>query len=219
MADTRSARHLQPARHQPSSTTSRTRVLQGGFSRALVLLNFPVALVAIALTLVAVAALPRSAWLIAGPAIALSALVFGRGRPERPRRPLDQRTSRSRCGAGALADAWRPTSSLVASFAPRLTGDRLEASWRAVVLVLSLPWIAADRRLPSSGGCLPRRGGRTRRATGRAFAAVHLGHHHGGDGALLVRHRAAPVPRSAAAGDAAACGRRATSGSCSPTAR
>ncbi len=41
-------------------------------SRAIVLLNFTVALVAIALTLLAVAALPRNASLVAGPAIALS---------------------------------------------------------------------------------------------------------------------------------------------------
>ena len=49
--------------------------LAGGLGRALVLLNFPIALVAVALALVAVAALPRSAWLVAGPAIALSAVV------------------------------------------------------------------------------------------------------------------------------------------------
>src|SRR6185312_16210635 len=42
-----------------------------GMSRALVELNFPVALAAIALVLVAMAALPRTAWFVAGPAIAL----------------------------------------------------------------------------------------------------------------------------------------------------
>ncbi len=41
--------------------------LAGGMSRAIVLLNFPVALVAIALTLLAVAALPRVGYALDAP--------------------------------------------------------------------------------------------------------------------------------------------------------
>jgi len=47
----------------------------GGLSRALTFLNFPFALVAIGLVLVAVAALPRRAWWAAAPAIALCATI------------------------------------------------------------------------------------------------------------------------------------------------
>ena len=49
--------------------------LAGGLSRVLVELNFPMALVAIVVVLVAVDSLPRSAWALAAPAIALSAVV------------------------------------------------------------------------------------------------------------------------------------------------
>ena len=49
--------------------------LSGGLSRALVEVNFPIALAAIALVLVALAVLPARAWWIAGPAIALCAVT------------------------------------------------------------------------------------------------------------------------------------------------
>jgi hypothetical protein len=45
--------------------------IDGGLSRALVQLNFPLALVAIPLALLALDALPRRAWLAGGPALAL----------------------------------------------------------------------------------------------------------------------------------------------------
>jgi hypothetical protein len=53
--------------------------LAGGLSRALVVANFPLSLVAIALCLVAVDALGRRAWWLAGPAIALCAVSAGPG--------------------------------------------------------------------------------------------------------------------------------------------
>lgn len=49
--------------------------LAGGLGRTLVLLDFPVALVAVAVALVSAAVLPRAAWWAAGPAIALCAVV------------------------------------------------------------------------------------------------------------------------------------------------
>ena len=49
--------------------------LAGGLSRRLTLVNFPIALVAIALVLVAMAVLPTAAWWAAGPAIALCATI------------------------------------------------------------------------------------------------------------------------------------------------
>ena len=47
----------------------------GGLSRIVVELNFPIALVAIAITLVALSALPSAAWWAGGPAIALCAVT------------------------------------------------------------------------------------------------------------------------------------------------
>ena len=50
----------------------------GGLSRVLVEANFPMAVVGVLLVLVALDALPRRAWLLAAPAIALCAFVAGR---------------------------------------------------------------------------------------------------------------------------------------------
>jgi hypothetical protein len=47
----------------------------GGLSRAVTLVNFPIALVAIALVLVAMAVLARRGWLLAGPAIVLCSTI------------------------------------------------------------------------------------------------------------------------------------------------
>ena len=158
--------------------------LAGGLGRALVVLNFPVALVAIALALLAVAALPRSAWLVAGPAIALSALVV----VAVDQNDLDARWVNAVPAVGvALALALTVAAARRAgmSFAPRRPGDPVRLVAAAIVLVLSLPWIAAELGFHLPGDVFL---GEELYAEeeGRAFAAVHLGHHHGGDGSLLV---------------------------------
>ena len=158
--------------------------LTGGLGRAVVLLNFPIALVAIALTLVAVAALPRGAWVFAGPAIAFSAVV-----PVTvDQNDLDARWTNAVPALGvalALALTVAAARRAGSSFAPRLTGDPMRLLASAVVLVLSLPWIAAEVGFHFPGNVFL---GEELYAEddGHAFAAVHLGHHHGGDGALLV---------------------------------
>ena len=80
--------------------------LVGGLSRVLVELNFPLALVAIVVVLVAVDALPRRAWAVAGPAIGLcgSRRVAWRDRPGRSRRTGRQRDPGARRGALARPD-------------------------------------------------------------------------------------------------------------------
>ena len=158
--------------------------LAGGLGRALVVLNFPVALVAIALALLAVAALPRSAWLVAGPAIALSALVV----VAVDQNDLDARWVNAVPAVGvALALALTVAAARRAgmSFAPRRPGDPVRLVAAAIVLVLSLPWIAAELGFHLPGDVFL---GEELYAEEeeRAFAAVHLGHHHGGDGSLLV---------------------------------
>jgi len=158
--------------------------LAGGMSRAIVLLNFPVALVAIALTLLAVAALPRNAWFVAGPAIALSAGVA----VTVDQNDLDVRWVNAIPALGVvLALALTATAARVAgtSVGPWRAGDRARVVVAAVVLVLALPWVAAELGFHLPGDVFfgeepyPE-------SDGRVIAAVHLGHHHGGDGALLV---------------------------------
>jgi len=70
------------------------------------------------------------------------------------------------------------------SFAPRLPGDRARVVAAMVVLVLSLPWIAAELGFYFPGDVFmgEELGGED---DGRVIAAVHLGHHHGTDGTLL----------------------------------
>lgn len=123
------------SRIDPADTYNVSRHgLVGGLSRSLTLVNFPIALVAIALALIAVAVLPRAAWWVAGPAIALCATIpwF-----------VDQGDLDARWGngipalgvllAGGLTAA--ATSRAGGSFAPHLRGD--PARMIAAVLLLS----------------------------------------------------------------------------------
>ena len=97
-----------------------------------------------ALALLAVAALPRKAWLVAGPAIALCAIVPVAVDQD----DLNARWINAFPALGVVlalcADDRGRTASPATSFAPRRAGDRLEVVVAAVVLVLSLPWIAAE---------------------------------------------------------------------------
>jgi hypothetical protein len=158
--------------------------LAGGLSRAVVLLNFPIAVVAIAAALLAVAALPRMAWLVAGPAIALSAVVpFAVDQDD-----LDVRWVNAIPAVGVVLALSLPVAAAHragASLAPRRAGDPLRLVAAALVLVFSLPWIAAELGFHLPGDVFL---GEElyREEDGRLFAAVHLGHHHGGDGTFLV---------------------------------
>jgi hypothetical protein len=158
--------------------------LAAGLSRAVVLVNFPIALVAVALILVAVAALPPRWWLVAGPAIGLCAGVpFTVDQAD-----LDVRWVNAIPALGvvlALSLTIAAAQRAGASFASRRAGDPLRLVAAALAVLFSLPWIAAELgfHLPGDvflGEELYREG------DGRLFAAVHLGHHHGGDGTMLV---------------------------------
>ena len=156
----------------------------GGLGRAIVLLNFPIALVAVALALLAVAALPPRAWLVAGPAIALCAVVpFAVDQDD-----LDARWINALPVLGVvLALSLTTVAALRAgtSFASRRAGDSLRLAVAALVLLVSLPWLAAELGFHLPGDVFL---GEELylEDDGRRFAAVHLGHHHGGDGAMLV---------------------------------
>ena len=158
--------------------------LVGGLSRAVTLVNFPIALVAIALALLAVAALPRAAWWAAVPAIALCATIpWFVDQGDLDARWVNAIPAFGVLIAGGLAAA--ATSRVGISFAPRLPGDRLRVIAAVVVLLLSLPWLTAELGFHFPGDVFM---GEElgRESDGRVIAAVHLGHHHGTDGALLV---------------------------------
>ena len=158
--------------------------IAGGLSRALTVVNFPIALVAVALVLVALLALPRAAWWAAAPAIALCATI-----------PFfnDQANLDARWGnaipalgvaiAGALTVAAARRAG--ASFAPKRRWDGARLVITVVVALVSLPWITAELGFHFPGDVFmgeelfPEK-------DGTLLAAVHLGHHHGGDGAMLV---------------------------------
>ncbi len=157
--------------------------LRGGLSRVVVLLDFPLALVAIALTLVGLAALGRGSWWVGVPAIALCAVtaVPGVVRQE----DLDARWINAIPALGvvlalciSVAAAFRAGIEL----APRLPGDPLRLVLGVALAVVSLPWISAELGfdLPGDvflGEQVP---------AGETMPAVHLGHHHGLDGSLIV---------------------------------
>jgi len=166
----------------------------GGLSRALVFVNFPVALVALAILAFVYPALRGRRWrasvLVAG---ALCAVVFWPGVVRQSN--LDARPVNAPPALGVLL-------AVVLTAVAVRGGGLSRKSWRrtdavrlvigVVLLVLALPWLAADLGLYSSGipllghvlqskQFLPERPGLP------TFApAVHHGHHHGMDGLLLV---------------------------------
>lgn len=160
--------------------------LAGGLSRAVIELNFPIALVAIATTLLALGVLPRRAWWIGGPAIALCAVTAVPGVVDQD--DLDARWVNAFPVAGvalALGLTVAASRRAGAGFAPRLRFDGVRIAIAVVVLVLSLPWLAAllGFYLPEGIFIMERPG---LEEGGKPIAAVHLGQHHGFIGSLLL---------------------------------
>ena len=160
--------------------------LAGGLSRAVVELNFPIALVAIATALLALGVLPRRAWWIGGPAIVLSAVTAVPGVVDQD--DLDARWVNAVPVAGvALAFGLTIAASRRAGtgFAPRRRFDGVRIAIAVLVLLLSIPWLAAllGFYLPEGIFIMERPG---LEDDGKAIAAVHLGQHHGFMGSLLL---------------------------------
>lgn len=158
--------------------------LAGGLSRSVTLSNFPIALVAIALILVAVAVLPRVAWWAGAPAIASCLTIPWFVDQD----DLDARWVNAIPALGVFVAAVLTVSATRragASFAPRHPWDGARLVVTAIVLLLSLPWIAAELGFHFPGGIFMGEE-LAREKDGTVIAAVHLGHHHGQDGALLV---------------------------------
>ena len=166
------------------------RVDEGGFlgalGRALVLVNWPIALAAAAVLPIALDALPRRAWWVAGPALALCAMIAVPGvihEKDLDARPINAIPA---IGVGLiLGQTIAAARRAGAGFAPRRSGDTLRIVAAIVIVLLSLPWIAAELGTTFPQGVfLTTKLGRD--SDGSLIQAVHEGHHHGWDGALLV---------------------------------
>jgi hypothetical protein len=161
--------------------------LDGGASRALVFLNFPTALAALALLAPAWERVPRAGRVLAVVAAALAAVVFWPGIVRQS--DLDARTINAVPAIGvvlalALALAARPAGTAHAR------GDRLRIALAALLLLAALPWLAADlgfdvAGVPVLGSVFQTAELRSQPGVPGLHPAVHHGHHHGMDGVLL----------------------------------
>ena len=161
--------------------------LEGGLSRALVFANFPTALVALAVLGVAYEQLRHR--FVAIVAAVLCAFVFWPGVVSEA--DLDARPINAAAAVGVLL-----TCLLVATMplarSGRRSGDNTRVAIALPLILLSLPWFAAELgffldgvpllgRLFETGHYLPNGAGLP-----PLPPAVHHGHHHGMDGLLLV---------------------------------
>jgi hypothetical protein len=179
--------------------------LEGGASRLLVFLNFPVALIAIAVLLLVVDELGRLRWL-ALLGIALAAAVFWPGVVDPD--DLDARPVNAVAACG-VAIAVAVTMVVWRRSGRERTLERTAAVLRlavaAVVVVIAVPWIAAESGVSFAG--VPVLGTlyqttelRTQPGNPTPHPAVHHGHHHGMDGALLTWTALLFLPLAANAG-------------------
>jgi hypothetical protein len=161
--------------------------LGGGAGRALVFLNYPTALVAIAILLVVADRLRRRATTaVAAVAGLLCAVVAWPGVVDQA--DLDARAVNAIPAAGVAIAAALTGLALVRLGPGRLPPwsrwDAARLALAALLVVAALPWIAAELGFFIGGPFLS---GEPRPEPGHPnLAAVHLGHHHGLDGTLLA---------------------------------
>ena len=154
----------------------------GGLSRVLVELNFPIAFVGLAVALLAVDRLPVRLAALALPvgllcaSVAVPGVVDQGDLDARPVNVLPALGVLGAVGLHLLASRRGGTS-----WAPARSGDRVRLVVAVVVAVLALPYLAAE-----AGWYLPGRLFVTGPTGVGGTVAVHHGHHHGLDGALLV---------------------------------
>lgn len=165
--------------------------LVGGASRALVFLNFPTALAAIAVVAVVFEQLPSQVWRAAAIAsVVLCAAVFWPGVVDQD--DLDARRLNAICAVGVALALAITAAARGADWQRALRGDRLRIGIGLSLFLLSPPWIAAELgfylnrvlllgRIFLSGQYRPEQPGLPPFA-----AAVHHGDHHGLNGVLLA---------------------------------
>jgi WD40-like Beta Propeller Repeat len=164
----------------------------GGAGRALVFLNFPTALVAIAIVLVAADRLRGPLFgATAVLAIGLCAAVFWPGVVDQ--RDLDARWVNAIAAIGvALAFALTLAAARGGvSAVARATGDRLRLVLGIAVVLAAVEYVTGEfgvfiNRVPGLGSVYWARQPWAAFGQANLRPAVHLGHHHGFDGALLA---------------------------------
>jgi hypothetical protein len=161
--------------------------LAGGFGRALVFLNYPTALAAIAVLLVVADRLGRpETSAVAAVAGVLCAVVAWPGVVDQA--DLDARVVNAIPAAGvAVAVALTALAVGRDGLGRRVAWsgwDAVRLALAALLVVAALPWIAADLGFSLGGPFLS---DEPRPEPGQPqLRAVHLGHHHGLDGTLLA---------------------------------
>jgi WD40-like Beta Propeller Repeat len=164
----------------------------GGAGRALVFVNFPVSLVAIAIVLVVVDRLRRGlALVVAALAIALCAVVFWPGVVEQ--RDLDARWVNALPAIGVLLALGLTAAAARGRIAAvdRAPLDRLRLVLAVAVALLALEYVSGEfgvfvERVPGLAAVFQAREPSAGFGHATLRPAVHLGHHHGFDGALLA---------------------------------
>jgi hypothetical protein len=162
-----------------------------GASRALVFINFPAALVGVALAAIAADSLAgHAAAGAAMAAVALCAVVVWPGVVEQSN--LDAKTVNALPAAGVgLAAVLTLTARSGLRTPSPSAGDAVRLIVGVALVLGAVPWIAADLGFSFNGvpvlGTLYQTG-ELRHEPGRAglHTAVHRGHHHGLDGVLLA---------------------------------
>jgi hypothetical protein len=166
--------------------------LEGGASRVLLFGNFPAALIAIPVLMLLAERLRGWPAAVAVVGIGLAAAVFWPGvvaQGDLDARPVNAIAALgvgTALGLGVFA--W--STGGLTRLGPQI-GDRLRAAVAIVVLVVAVPWLLADLGLSLNGvpvlGMLYQTGElRSQPGVVGLHPAVHHGHHHGMDGALLV---------------------------------
>ena len=165
--------------------------LDGGASRLLVFLNFPVALIAIAIVAIVFEHL-RSGLLqaTAVAAVCLCAPVFWPGVVDQA--DLDARWVNIPCAVGVGLAVLLTLAGAVGRTASGARGDRVRVGLAVLALLAAPTWIAAELGFFLDGvpllGRVYQSGKHVPQAAGLPPfpPAVHHGHHHGMDGVLLV---------------------------------
>jgi hypothetical protein len=156
--------------------------LAGGLGRALVFVNFPTALAAIAILILCA---DRGRGLTAlGLALCLVVVVPGVvDQGDLDAKPVNLLPAAGVAIALALS-LFRPSNTVLLSHEGR--GDRLRVVLAVLVVVLGVPWLYAESGFYAPDPILADERPESSRSDEETLAAVHLGHHHGTDGVLLT---------------------------------
>ncbi len=156
--------------------------LAGGFGRALVELNFPGALLAIPLALVALDVL-HTRWAVALGAIAIGMCLVVAAPGVVEKGDLDAKPVNAipAVGVGLTIALVVLALRRLAGWAPRLAGDRVRLVLAVAIVIAAIPYGFAELGFYAPDPILA-----DEPTPGEDIAAVHLGSHEGMDGALLA---------------------------------